>query len=133
MSWGLKIFLNDEQKDVFFDDQVALIVAIKILSTVLSSIYAGEIIEVKAFATEFLRVGLTLSVGIEFHKDAPVFTQNMVDIAHITGLVAIQPVVVTNATGVGAILFICATSDLGATFEAGSDFGRHKCIRNGFQ
>jgi len=46
----LKLFLNDQQKEILFDWQIALFITVKILRALFGGVGAGEVTEIKSFA-----------------------------------------------------------------------------------
>jgi len=78
----------------------------------------GKIFKVEAFGLKLLLFYFGFSFGSQFFKDAPVFPEYMVHIAHIRRFVFIEPVVVRIPALVGAEFLIHPAHQQGSAFEA---------------
>jgi hypothetical protein len=64
-------------------------------------------------------MNLALTVRIELRQYAAIFSQNIIDVSHHIGRIAIAPVVICNPAMIAAIFFINASTENFSALEAG--------------
>jgi hypothetical protein len=89
-------------------------------------IQTGKIRKIETLFVELGSIHAAFSFGVELHQYTPVLAQNVVHIADVVGLIAVQFVVITNAALVGTKFFICPAFNFITTLQTNLFFSfRH--------
>ena len=77
-----------------------MFIAVEVLRSFTCLVGAGEMVEIESPGFEVVAADFVFSCGIHAYQDPPVLSQDVVDIPDITGVVAVQTVVESNAARV---------------------------------
>jgi hypothetical protein len=97
-----EILFYHEQAVIFFNGQVALIVTIKVLSSVFCAVGAGIVIEVETQTFKLLKPDAVLAPGIQPSEYTPISFQDVVDVPDVIILTAIETIVERGSANIGA-------------------------------
>jgi len=113
----LNIFFN-KHIIIIFQNHIALVIQEIVGIPRFGVENVGKKLKVETLAHQFGSGGFRFSFHIQFRQNSVIFTQFVVDIAHIIGAVLIYFVIVSIATAIAAELFVLATYNRFSTFKA---------------
>jgi hypothetical protein len=115
----LAVLFGHQQTQIVVEQLISLVITVPAQGAFRCIFLIGEVAEFKASVQKLAQSHLYFPLGVELREDASVPAQDVIDVAHVIGCVAVEPVVKCCAALVTAEFLVGPAGNAITAFLAG--------------